>query len=148
MRKRLAALLCAAAPLLVTAQEPKPVPKDSVRVSIAGCAKGYAFTAGRQAEDQGGNAVPEGTHLRMNGSRKLMAELETTEGTRVEITGLMKKGQIGPEGIDIGRGVRVRPGGGGPSSPLGGGFGAGAAGGNQIMIDLEGWRQLSGDCPR
>jgi hypothetical protein len=28
------------------AQEAKKVPKDSARVSIAGCTKGYIFTAG------------------------------------------------------------------------------------------------------
>jgi hypothetical protein len=146
MRRTLLALLCAATPLVLMAQEPKPVPKDSVRVSIAGCSKGYVFTAGRPAEDQGGNAVPENTHLRMNGPKKLMAEIKRSEGTRVEITGLMKKGQIGPEGIEIGRGVRVRPGSGGPSAPLGGSFGIGAPTSNQIMIDVEGWRQLTGEC--
>ena len=148
MQKHLVAIILAATPLVLFAQEPKPVPKDSVRVSIAGCARGYVFTAGRPAEDQGGNAVPEGMHLRMNGSKKLMGEIKATEGSRIEITGLVKKGQVGPDGIDIGRGVRVRPGGGGPSAPLGGSLGVGAPSANQVMIDLEGWRQLAGDCPR
>jgi len=30
----------------LAAQEPKPVPKDSARVSITGCTKGYVFTVG------------------------------------------------------------------------------------------------------
>jgi hypothetical protein len=148
MSKTLAALVLATTPLLVLAQEPKPVPKDSVRVSIAGCSKDYVFTAGRPAEDQRGTAVPEGAHLRMNGPKKLIAEIRGNEGSRIEITGLMKKGQVGPEGVEIGRGVRVRPGGGGPSAPLGGGFGPGTPGGGQIMIDVEGWRHVAGECPR
>ena len=44
-------LVLAAAAMLsgaVSAQEQKPVPKDSVRVAIPGCTKGYIFTAGRR----------------------------------------------------------------------------------------------------
>jgi hypothetical protein len=148
MHKHLVALLVAAAPLALAAQEPKPVPKDSVRVSIAGCTKGYVFTAGRPAEDQGASTVPEGMHLRMNGPKKLLGEIRGHEGSRIEITGLMKKGQIGPEGVDLGGGVRVRPGGGGPAAPLGGGFGGATPAPNQALIDVEGWRNLGGECPR
>ena len=36
----------------LAAQEPKPVPKDSVRISIPGCTKGYIFTAGRRTTDE------------------------------------------------------------------------------------------------
>ena len=32
----------------LVAQENKPVPKDSVRVFIPGCIKGFIFTAGRR----------------------------------------------------------------------------------------------------
>src|SRR5437667_6918797 len=49
-------------------QETKPVPKDSMRVSIPGCSKGYIFTAGRRTQDEPGSVdIPEGMHLRMNG---------------------------------------------------------------------------------
>lgn len=140
---------------LITARaqekEPKPVPKNSVRVSIPGCSKGVRFLAGRPAEDQpGGSAVPEGTVLRMNGPKPLMAEIKGHEGSRIEITGLIKKGQDIGSGVSIGRGVRVGGGGSGPSAPLGGGIasGVGAPGGGQLMIDVEGWRQLAGDCAR
>jgi len=34
---------------LLAAQEQKPVPKDSVRVFVPGCSKGYVFTAGRRS---------------------------------------------------------------------------------------------------
>jgi len=44
------------------------VPKDSVRVFIPGCSKGYIFTAGRPTQDEPGSVdIPEGMHLRMNG---------------------------------------------------------------------------------
>jgi hypothetical protein len=125
------------------AQERKPVPRDSVRVAVPGCSKGYVFTAGRRTEDQpGGSAVPEGMHLRMAGPKKLMADIRGQEGSRIEITGLMRRGQVGQDGVAVGGGVRV---GGGPS-PTGGGR-LPAPGGGQIMIDVEGWRRVPGECP-
>jgi hypothetical protein len=122
------------------AQEKKPVPKDSIRVFVPGCSKGFVFTAGPRTEDQtGGSAVPEGMHLRMSGPKNMMAEIKGQEGSRIEITGLMKKGQVG-NGIAVGRGVRIT---GGP--PAAGG-GLSSPGGRQIMIDVEGWRRVPGDC--
>ena len=123
------------------AQEEKPVPKDSVRVSIPGCTKGYVFTAGHRTADQPGSvSIPEGLHLRMNGAKKTMGEIKAHEGSMIEITGIMKRGQYGPDGISLGGGVRIT-GGQGP-----------AAGGSRVMttqvqIDVEGWRPAIGDCP-
>ena len=137
-----AAVMLAAPP---GAQERKPVPKNSVRVAIPGCSTGYVFTAGRRTEDQpGGSAVPEGMHLRMNGPKQLMAEIKSQEGSRIEITGLMKKGQNGPDGVSIGGGVRISP---GPAGAGGGIMPNPGAGASQIMIDVEGWRLVPGDCP-
>src|SRR5205814_6488478 len=82
------------------AQEKKPVPKDSVRVSVPGCTKGYIFTAGRRTADQPGSVdIPEGMHIRMNAPKKLMTEIKAHEGSMIEITGLMRKGQFDPEGV-------------------------------------------------
>jgi len=137
--------ICLVAAMLsgaLAAQEKKPVPKDSVRVSIPGCSKGYVFTAGRRTEDQpGGAAVPEGMHLRMSGPKKMMADIKGQEGSRIEITGLMKRGQAG-DGVSLGGGVHIT---GGP--PVAGGSRLGAPGANQNMIDVEGWRHVPGDCP-
>lgn len=125
------------------AQETKPVPKDSTRVMVPGCTKGMIFTAGRRTEDRPGSAdIPEGMHLRMSGPKKMLAEIKAHEGSMVEITGLVKKGQLDPSGVGIGRGVRITP----PPSPTGSGMGIGA-GVNQVVIDVEGWRPVAGDCP-
>jgi hypothetical protein len=140
---KLAAVVVSVAALstLLTAQEPKPVPKDSVRVAIPGCTKGYIFTAGpRTVEEPGNFEIREGMHLRMNGPKKLMSEIKAHEGSMIEIIGLMKKGQYN-DGVNIGGGVRIGPGPTGPS----GRFPSPAA--NQIQIDVEGWRQIAGDCP-
>ena len=139
----IAAAILSAPALVLVAQEQKPVPKDSVRVSIPGCSKGYVFTAGRRTADQPGSVdIPEGMHLRMNGPKKLMTEIKAHEGSMIEITGLMKKGQYGPDGIGIGGGVRISPG----QNPTGGGM-PGLATTRQIAIDVEGWRTAAGDCP-
>ena len=137
----LAAVAAAALSTLLHAQETKPVPKDSVRVAIPGCTKGYVFTAGpRTVENPGSFEIREGMHLRMNGPKKVMNEIKAHEGSMIEIVGLMKKGQYN-DGVDIGGGVRISPGPTGPS----GRFPSPAA--NQIQIDVEGWRQIEGACP-
>src|SRR5437667_4564351 len=124
------------------AQEKKPVPKNSVRVSIPGCTKGYVFTAGRRTADQPGSVdIPEGMHLRMNGPKDVMKEIKAHEGSMIEITGLMKKGQYNPDGVGIGGGVRIAPG-----PPTGGSL-AGGPNFGQIIIDVEGWHPIVGDCP-
>jgi len=123
------------------AQETKPVPKGSVRVSIPGCAKGYVFTAGpHTTEAPGSGDVPEGMHLRMNGPKKMIGEIKAHEGAVIEITGLMKKGQYGPGGIKVG-GARITPG----QNPQSGSISMGAPAGLEI-IDVEGWRQVPGNC--
>jgi hypothetical protein len=122
------------------AQETKPVPSDSMRVSIPGCSKGYVFTAGRRTVDEPGSSggIPEGMHIRMNGPKKMMSEIKAHEGSMISITGLMKKGQPRPDGVAIGGGLRV-----GPAS----GNGLGNPVANQALIDVEGWRPIVGDCP-
>jgi hypothetical protein len=124
----------------LAAQERKPVPKDSVRVSIPGCTKGYIFTVGRRTADEPGSvSIPEGTHYRMNGPKKLMSEIKAEEGSMIELTGITLKGQYLPGGVAIGGGVRVGPG------PSGGSLGSPVAG--QLSIDVEGWRPVDGRCP-
>jgi hypothetical protein len=124
---------------VLSAQERKPVPKDSVRVAIPGCSKGYVFTAGpRTVEEPGNFEIREGMHLRMNGPKKVLNEIKAHEGSMIEITGLMKKGQYN-DGIDLGHGVRIGP---GPSG-AGGAYDPAAG---QIQIDVEGWRQIDGVC--
>jgi hypothetical protein len=125
------------------AQEQKPVPKGSVRVSIPGCTKGYIFTAGRRTADEPGSVdIPQGMHLRMNGPKKMMAEIKAHEGSMISIVGVMKRSQYNPNGVGIGGGVQMTP---GPEST--GGSRPGTPIGNQIFIDVEGWRPVVGDCP-
>lgn len=144
MRTRVIAVVAAVAVSMgsLAAQETKPVPKDSARVSVPGCTKGYVFTAGPRTVDEPGSfEIPEGMHLRMNGPKKLMADIKAHEGSLIEITGLVRKGQY-KEGVAIGGGVRISP-----APAPGGGTGIGVStGSGPIQIDVEGWRQLAGAC--
>jgi hypothetical protein len=143
---RTIAVIFAAAAMLsgrLAAQEKKPVPDDSMRVSIPGCTRGYVFTSGRRTADEPGSvSVPEGLHFRMNGPKKLINEIKAQEGSMIEITGVTKKGQFKPDGVSIGSGIRVSP---GPGVTGGSGFGSPVA--NQLSIDVEGWRPVEGRCP-
>ena len=131
----------------VAAQE-KPVPKDSMRVTVIGCAKGAAFTAGPRTEDQVGRAdIPEGARLRINAPKKLRGEIKAHEGEMIQVTGLMKKGQYNDAGIPVGGGVRIAPGVGN------GGVGVGVGRpsptvGSVNYIDVESWQPAAGNCPR
>jgi len=129
---------------LVTAQETKPVPKNSARVSIPGCARNYIFTVGPRTADEAGSSleVPEGLRIRMNGPKKLISEIKAHEGSMIVLTGIMKKGQYKPDGVGIAPGVRIGPSGGPGSATL-----PPASMTNQPMIDVEGWRPIVGDCP-
>ena len=113
------------------AQEQKPVPKDSVRVFVPGCSKGKIFTAAARTEDTGGPPVPEGMHLRMSGPKTIMAEIKGVEGSRIELTGLMRKGQYAP-GVSVG-GVRIS---GGPAALRQ----RAQPGRRPGHVDVEGWR--------
>ena len=136
--------LGALAGMPLTAQETKPVPKDSVRVTIPGCSKGYVFTASRRTPDEPGSSeITEGMHIRMNGPKKLMSEIKAHEGSMIAITGLMRKGQQRPDGVGIGGGIRVGP---APAGPGGSVIGNPIA--NQVQIDVEGWRPAAGECYR
>ncbi len=137
----LVALALASAPLF--AQEPKPVPKDSVRLSIPGCAHGYVFTTGPRTADRPGTAdLPDGMHLRMNGPKKLMTAIRLHQASMIEITGIIKKSDLRPGGVGIG-GVLIMPG----RDEPGGSLSNTMVGGGRTSIDVEGWRQIVGNCP-
>jgi hypothetical protein len=78
----------------------------------------------------------------MNGPKKIMAEIKAHEGSMIEIVGLMRKGQYGPDGVGLGGGVRIAPG----PTPTSGSLRP-TSNGSQVVIDIEGWRQIVGGCP-
>ena len=101
------------------------------------------FIVGERREDQPGRSDGRpGTRLRMNGPKKVMDEIKAREGTEVEITGLIRKGQDLPGGVALGGGVSI-----GAGPPVGGNASRSPNMNIQVMIDVEGYRTLVGSCP-
>ena len=118
------------------------MPKDSARLSISGCARGRVFTVRVNPEhpEEPGTHLQEGRHLRLEGNKKALQEIKAHEGSMVEITGLIKRSDIGQDGVGV-MGGRVRITGG---MPAGGGFDPGP---QQPVVDVESWRLLNAPCP-
>ena len=125
----------------MAAQE-KPVPKDSMRITITGCAKGVAFTVMESPEHESRSSVPPGRRFRLSGKKALLNDLKRAEGQMIEVTGLIRRGQMDQGGMPLGGGVSIGPG----PSPLSGMAGR-DANYTQVVLDVEGWRPLPADCP-
>lgn len=95
---------------LPSAQE-RPVPKDSTRLSVSGCANGRAFTVGRDPTNEShAFELAEGMKLRLEGQKKVMGEIKAHEGSMIEITGLMKQSEVVQPGVGLAGGrVRITP---------------------------------------
>lgn len=147
--------LAAAAPgaeASLAAQE-KPVPGDSVRVVLTGCARNRVFTVRwRDDHEPVTGEVDEGRRLRLAGPKGLLADIKAHQASMVQVTGLIRRSDLNPpRGIGIGAGGRVRIGGGQPVAPgagvPAGGIGGGLAVASPPVIDLEGWMPLPDPCP-
>ena len=101
--------LLVASSSLSSAQE-RPVPKDSTRLSISGCANGRVFTVGRDPDHESSPVIELGTKVRLEGDKKVLAEIKKHEGSMVEVTGLMKQSDVVQPGVGIAAGrVRIAP---------------------------------------
>ena len=146
MRKFLFTALAAAAMSgAVALSQERPVPKDSARISIPGCARGTRFIVGRSpGHEPIRSGIAPGRRFRLNGKKDTIQAIKKQEGMMIEVTGLVRQADLGgPGGVEIG-GVRI---GGGPPQ-------AGVAdvrrntGGLDPVLDVETWRPLAEGCPR
>jgi hypothetical protein len=145
MRRTIAVLLvvvaCAGG---AAAVQERPVPKDSARISIPGCARDRVFIVGRApGHEPVRSDIAPGRRFRLNGKKPLLQDIKKHQAYMVEVTGLVRQSDLaGPGGVSVG-GVRI---GGGPPQ-------AGVAdvrrnmGGMDPVIDLESWRPLPEPCP-
>ena len=140
MQALVSVMLLLAVADLAAAQE-RPVPSDSSRVTIAGCARDRAFIVdapeGREISATG---IQPGRRFRLSGPRHVLDDIKKREGTMVEITGLVRKSDVaGRGGLTI-LGGRVRIGGTAPRDaardPMY----------NQVVIDVEGFQLLPDRC--
>ena len=141
------ALLLITISITGSAQEEKPVPKDSVRVSIPGCSKGSAFVVTESPEGERTSVeIKAGRRFRLTGKKDLLNEVKAREGYMIEVTGIVRKNDLqGPGGITLGGG-RVRIGGGAPVSN--GGSPTQAPPSANAILDVEGFRPLGEPCPK
>jgi hypothetical protein len=128
---------------LLSAQE-KAVPKDSVRLTIPGCAYDRLFIVDSSPEHEMPRSdIKPGRRLRLSGPKKMLGEIKARQSDMVELTGLMRKSDLIEQGVGLAGGsVRIMPG----RSPVG------ATGGpdstvTQAVIDVESWRPLNVTCP-
>jgi hypothetical protein len=129
-------------------QEEKPVPKDSVRVSIPGCSKGSAFVVTESPErERTSIEIRTGRRFRLTGKKDLLNEIKAREGYMIEVTGIIRRNDLeGPGGITLGGG-RVRIGGSQPAAGSGSVTNRAPESMNAIL-DVEGFRPLGEPCPR
>ena len=86
------------------------MPKDSTRLSISGCANGRVFTVGRDPEHEAPSLVELGTKVRLEGDKKVLADVKKHEGSMVVLTGLMKQSDVVQPGVGLAGGrVRITP---------------------------------------
>jgi len=119
------------------------VPKDSTRLSISGCARGRVFTVGRDPEHETSFVMELGTKVRLEGDKKVLAEVKKHEGSMVEITGLMKQSDVVQPGVGLAGGrVRVTP-----VMPSPNGRVPVDPGPSPPILDVESYRLLNASCP-
>jgi hypothetical protein len=131
---------------IAVAQGERPVPGDSARIAIPGCAKGRAFIVAETPDHEPTQVeIAPGRRFRLSGPKQILDDIKKHEGRMIEVTGLVRKNALkGPGGIGI-AGGRVRIGGGSPVASTGDPTRA-LQGYEQPVIDVEGWRQLGENC--
>lgn len=133
--------------LSVFAAQERPVPKDSVRVTVAGCVKGHSvIVAPRNATEPTASRIAPGRRLRLAGNKTLVKELRAEKSQMVEVTGLIREAHLRESGVPIGKGGRIRIGGGPPVSRDPAGDPRRDPLVNEPVMDVESWRPLPETC--
>jgi hypothetical protein len=146
MTRLLATSLVCMACLTLGAQE-REVPKDSMRLSIPGCAKDRRFiVVERPGHEPVRSDISEGRRFRLNGKKDLLNEIKKQDGTMIEVTGLVRKMDLEERGVGM-AGGRIRIGGALPRARMGGNEVGRDSGYEEVVIDVESWRPLPESCP-
>ena len=130
----------------VAAQDSPDVPKDSLLVTLNGCAKNGAFVVGERREDQPGTLdIQPGRRFRLKGPKTLLNDIKARQRGTMQLTGLLRKSDVGDtRGIGL-LGGRVRIGGARvPQDPISNPTRDPAS--YQPVLDVRSWKSISGDC--
>jgi len=113
-------------------------------LSISGCANGRVFTVGRDPEHESSFVIALGTKVRLEGDKKVLAEVKKHEGSMVEVTGLMKQSDVVQPGVGLAGGkVRITP----VMPNTNGRSPAVDPGPQPPILDVESYRLLNASCP-
>jgi hypothetical protein len=140
MQALVSVMLLLAVAHLAAAQE-RPIPRDSARITIPGCATDRVFIVGEpDGREITATGIQPGRRFRLSGPRHVLDDIKRRNATMVEITGLVRKSDLaGPGGVTF-LGGRVRIGGALPRDPVRDPMY------NQIVIDVEGVQVLPDRC--
>jgi hypothetical protein len=100
------------------------------------------FTVGRDPEHESSYVLELGMKLRLEGDKKVLAEIKKHEGSMVEVTGLMKQSEVVQPGVGLAGGkIRITPvmpsnNGRSPAPPP-----------PAPIVDVESYRLLNSSCP-
>jgi hypothetical protein len=142
----LAAALATSGALLL-AQDERPVPSDSSRITVEGCTRGRTLIVmEREGHEIRSREVAPGRRFRLSGPKHVLSEIEKREGSMVQVTGLVRKADLTGTGGITGAGGRVRIGGGAPQAQVGSGPSRSIATPDAVL-DVEGWNRLPEPCP-
>ena len=147
MKQLLPVIALLASGALVAAQE-REVPKDSARITVAGCTKGRTLVVmAREGHEPASGQLAPGRRFRLSGNKNVLNDIEKREGMMIEVTGLVRKAELeGPGGITTGGG-RVRIGGGAPQAQVGGSSSRAPSGvATDAVLDVEGYNRLLEPC--
>jgi hypothetical protein len=147
MKQLLPVIALLASGALLAAQE-REVPKDSARITVAGCTKGRTFVVmAREGHEPASGELAPGRRFRLSGNKNVLNDIEKREGMMIEVTGLVRKAELeGPGGITTGGG-RVRIGGGAPQAQVGGSPSRAPSGvATDAVLDVEGYNRLLEPC--
>ncbi|HUQ87145.1 MAG TPA: hypothetical protein VM096_06270 [Vicinamibacterales bacterium] len=101
------------------------------------------FTVGRDPEHESSFVIALGTKLRLQGDKKVLADIKAHEGSMVEITGLMKQSEMVRPGVGLAGGrVRITP-----VMPSGNARPGTDPGPSPAVLDAESYRLLNSSCP-
>jgi hypothetical protein len=103
------------------------------------------FTVGRDPDHESSFVMELGSKVRLEGDKKVLAEVKKHEGTMVEITGLMKQSDVVQPGVGLAGGkVRIAP-----VMPSPNGRSPAVDPGPQApILDVESYRLLNASCSR
>jgi hypothetical protein len=128
----------------------KPVPRDSVRLTVVGCVRGRALVSVKAAEADATSGIPPGIRFNLTGPRDLMRDVRAYDRQLVQVTGLVLRGALQQQGVGLALDSRGRVVLGPPPvgrSPMTGDPRSGT-GAMSATMDVSGVRKMDGSCSR